>query len=149
MRVRRGLFRLWIVGSVAWILMVGVLLGNPFAPYIYETAYAFPKGADEPDRFGKFAREYMALSGGVEKGEFVKIELGTTSGAVLFAPSKTNKDELERRVAKARQLAVGHFAEKRMENLGNGVSMAFLPPAIVFLIGGALFWAFSGFSRNK
>jgi hypothetical protein len=151
MNLRRGLFRIWLVMSVIWVAIIGVyVFAWVMDPYVSNTVYAFQTGSTEPGKFSKYSEEARVFLAEAEKvdGRMEAINLGTT-GAILYTGRNKSEDD-KRKLAeiahKAHQQAI---YEARFLLLRDGGGLALLPPTVLLIIGSALFWAFSGFARQR
>jgi hypothetical protein len=175
MNIRRGLFRIWLVASVVWALVCAATMWQEFAsPYFQEDKYIYlPIGAPKPEGKGidDFAYDLMSVpfEDADRERAVTLFRDGQAIGHIreifsdvaisddryvarafphnlkLWAPASLDSAELgellnrfEANYLAPRDTEVMH---RRFWQLG----MIFVPPAVVFLFGAALIWAFSGF----
>ncbi|MQW63171.1 hypothetical protein GHK33_10985 [Sinorhizobium meliloti] len=149
MNIKRGLFRLWLVLSIAWIAFMGYdfydRIKSPYIPlqeyrYVPETKKFIPH-VDETDPM-----KWMDFTRTRDRVEF-------PINVIAYIPSELPGEDahaLRRRFHA--EFVVPRETEvstKRREYILELVHAAFWPPVAVFLIGAALVWAFSGFARAK
>jgi len=171
----KGLLRLWVVGTILWVVTFGWIEWPGDAPqtylryWYYRVAHPewFAEGwndeyrvrTGEPNREGAIA-ELKARSARA-KMEAEGSNQGTREElyALLNAPPYMNKlgdQELERiaetpvaddpAAARLRSLETDlSWSETR---LSRSASYALLPPALVFILGASLLWALRGFART-
>lgn len=149
MNIKRGLFRLWLVLSIGWIALTGSdfydRMKSPYIPlqvyrYIPESKTFIPH-VDETDPM-----KWLASAETRKMVEF-------PNSMILYIPSQLS-DEATKALGRRFQeeFVLSRNAEvsaKRQEYIWQLVQAAFGPPIAVFLVGMALVWAFSGFTRTK
>lgn len=170
MNVRRGLFRLWLVASVLWVLVSVAAMWHEFAsPYFEEIKYVYmpegaatPKGIDNefsllPRADADQERADTILGNGQAIGHIREIDPDDTitddayvaiafpHNLKLWAPKSLDLTErgklLDAFTANCLAPRNAELWHRRLWQLG----IIVVPPAIVFLFGAALIWAFSGF----
>jgi hypothetical protein len=114
-RIARGLFRIWLVLSVIWIVAVGTVAWNylPSATKAADVATAPPFDPSKP---------YVVVPDGLPDDWFC--ETGKKPGPSGCPPTSVSE---------------------RWQFVQAAAEIAFLPPALALLIGAALSWAFRGF----
>src|SRR5262245_45464080 len=121
MRVARGLFRLWIVISVLWIVGVAAFTWSNWPPAsLTDQEVGLNTRPTECD--GKNNDECMAILTRLGKNPFDAFDLP--------AP-QPGQEPL--------------YVAKRRDMLSFAAMTALAPPLVLLALGGALGWAFSGF----
>ena len=166
------LFRLWLIATVAWILVATVATRKEFfSPSFAEGNYLYllegwptPKGvtneflllpAADPDeeraatvyRDGKAQGHFRQLEPQDQIAEYSKIDF--PYNLILWMPATLDQAGQKEMVDK---FATTYFAsrgsevtERRLSSLG----AILVPPIAVLIIGAALLWAFSGFRKTQ
>lgn len=145
MNIRRGLFRLWMVLSVVWAIVVGLIFFDEIRnPYLPEANYLYVEGANEILKIPDFNSRYEMRK--------TMTEITFPNNVSLFT---SLADPTEKMKAKVPEFLIAYVeprqAEtdaKRLAKVEMALSVALIPIAVIFALGGALVWAFSGFSRK-
>jgi hypothetical protein len=151
MNLRRGLFRLWIVGSALWVLAVA------FASYSeikqqFDASVSMSK-AEWPVQLAGFRQrypQYNHLSDAQLMDAFFKnfysdltrAEFDKRMAAAKSAIDPENLAQLEKAVANIR-------VPNPWTTLGEWAAVAFGIPLAVLALGSSLLWALSGFAVTR
>lgn len=119
MNMRRGLFRLWIIASAAWLVFVSIVFWRDITLLI---------AGPDPQ-----------LIRTIEPGHFVfriynrEYEMEAASAEDAMAAISSGKNTAQ---------AFGNLHPDMI------VVFGFVPPALLLALGSGIVWAFSGFSRS-
>ncbi|TIL28826.1 hypothetical protein [Mesorhizobium sp.] len=145
MNIRRGLFRLWLVLSTVWVVVTGAMYFEEIqSPGIPEANFLYVKDADEFEKIPAANSRYEMRKTMTEITFPNNVSLFTTPG---------EPDDKERALVPGFLIKIvePRYAEvraKRWDTVHLALQVAFVPIAVVFALGGALVWAFSGFSKR-
>ena len=164
MNIRRGFFRLWLIASVAWVLVATVATWKElFWPSFAEGNYLYllegwptPKGVTNKFfdaelgttvyRDGKAQGQFRELEPGDQIADYSKIDF--PHNLVLWMPATLDqagqKEMVEKFATTYFESRVSEASERRLASLG----AILVPPLAVLVIGAALLWAFSGFRKT-
>jgi hypothetical protein len=151
MNLRRGLFRLWIVGSALFVLAVAFLNYNGIKKQ-FDTAASMSK-AEWPVQLAGFRQrypQYNHLSDGHLMDAFYKNfysdltreEFDKRMAAAKYVIDPENLAQLEKAVADIR-------VPNPWASLGWVTAIAFGIPLAVLALGASLVWALSGFAAQR
>ncbi|WP_137107843.1 hypothetical protein [Azospirillum argentinense] len=145
MRWRRGFWRLWVIISAAWVLLAGgmdltdTLARPPFAgSYIYvrhEDAYR-PYYSPEPD-----VETIRRLNNAPATGNSVPARIAIPDGPPVFLLDPRSTDDVRQIAAKFEAAKWSRIASA----LWPVTLFAFIPPAVLLVIGMAIAWVLRGF----
>ncbi|MER8403385.1 hypothetical protein NKH16_01310 [Mesorhizobium sp. M1307] len=146
MNVRRGLFRLWMVLSAIWAIVVGLMFFDEIrSPYLQENNYLYVEGAEEIVKIPDFNSRYEMRK--------TMTEVTFPHNVSLFTGLTTPDEKMQARVPRflieyvePRQAEID---AKRRDKVEMALMVALIPIAVIFALGGALLWALSGFARPK
>lgn len=116
MKWRRGLFRLWIVLSVCWVVAISALTWSTLPTDEWVPGWARNESTDLPNKPPKQETPADLWPGTPVKPQFNPNE-----------PYEVDK------------------SGERMEHIRKAAVLAFVPPTIIVVLGGALAWAIRGF----
>lgn len=143
MNFKRGLLRLWIVGTAFWgLICLGMLWSEIRAPYLPEKyfVYAAEKGLVQlNESFNWYAVDTSKLQRVQLRDRQYVIGNIETASTVLKAaadevPGKLNRDT--------------EIADRRRQSIIT-LAVAIVAPSVLLLaLGSGLVWAFSGFRRS-
>ncbi len=147
MRFRRGMFRLWIVASVIWIALIGVIgyrewraVQEPVKLYLLR---------DATSDFYTVENVFTAFDPNVQK-EYLISEY--PHGITLMIPNSVSRDVAESKKKefehKYVETLTHDFEQKRSETAATYLEAALLPPLAFLAFGSAMAWAFTGFRRD-
>lgn len=135
----RGLFRLWILASALWclpVVMIAFVTQPQRVAYLSELCrYDVIVGTDEDD---EFATEQIVASAPAAQGK----EYCDPSQRVPLSPQEISNALSELQSAREKMPA------ERTEHWLGWAAATAIPPAVVFVLGWAFLWAFSGFRKT-
>ncbi|MBB3446425.1 hypothetical protein [Rhizobium sp. BK379] len=156
MNIKRGLFRLWLVLSVLWIVAVGFMS--------WESIQRDEWWSGDPNVFADLPVHCENASGSADV-DYYRREAPEPWNAYRTPGSACWYSEHRFRQLFPSYNSISHakLSEMLYQNLGwemarssdkydrtkSAAMTAFIPPAFTFVIGAALVWAFSGFARPK
>ncbi len=177
MNVRRGLFRLWVVFAVLWVAGATIahwsIIDGSYHPtkrlpdFVSSTGIRIwddrvsrwdrdePAGTSEWPKFQVKVPNGLTYSASApdEKTMGLAIdEMMQTSGEWTLPLSEPKPGENPFIGLPSAEAPVGTVAFDEAaywSEVRSGVVTAILPPLLLIALGGALAWAFSGFSRRK
>lgn len=154
MRWKRGLFRLWIVVAVLWVIgAVWIGWNGVFNPYISGRVVVLDPATEtfEITDASVYSGTHYPRSG----NDHMIIEIIDTDYAFEFPEGSdiTFQKIVETKWLNDVVTSVGEDRkdrrnQKRLSAIRTVLLVSLLPPAIVLAIGAAFAWAFSGFSRK-
>jgi len=169
MRVARGMFRLWLVLSCLWIATVAAIAysswpsstvqqaatsnSKTYVPEYMKDASKDPKADDsktyvpewakdqDPNNSKTSADDVLPLCKDVDPNNFYAdfCRLGTPSR--LFDPAREIAEALKGDAVNAQQQSAQQLAVTTAK-------LALIPPALIFIVGIGLTWAFRGFRHS-
>lgn len=147
MNIKRGMFRLWVVGSTIWIALIIAVnwhgMANPWVP-TKAFLHVHVNGDDRYLGFDDITRQ---------------IELASTHTEVQFEAQKLQLFVREQALEDREQPIVASFlssvvaerdaeiSQLRFARVGWTVFYSLIGPAIAFVVGAALIWIAQGFRR--
>ena len=139
MNWRRGLFRLWIVGSVLFVIAVAVISYSEIKEQFDDWEVAVPM--------------LCANARGAAGEDYAEISGNCLYGMSKFRPlypeyNDLSDNELARKLYTARGMEF-HDRPNRWTTLGTWAAIAFGIPLVVLVLGSSLVWAFSGFAATR
>ena len=147
MRVRRGMFRLWVVASIIWIGIIGYIgyhewraVPQPMKLYVLPNATSdFYKVDNIFDRFDPALGTSHSI---VEYPHGITLMIHNSVPSDVAEPKKK---EFERDYVSPLSR---DYDEKRFDTGTTYVEAALLPPIGVLAFGAAMAWALTGFRRE-
>src|SRR5262249_15584052 len=133
MNLRRGLFRLWIVGTALFVL-----------------AIAFISYSEIKQQFAASLKPYTTFEVQLSDGRTFEVQAPDEQTAAAMI--KTMIEALPEGVVldkPAKPLADVTFVPTPWKSLGRWVSIAFGIPLAVLALGASLLWALSGFAATR
>jgi len=145
----KGLFRIWIVLSVGWVVVVtSFMAGDVLRPY-YAGHYILATEARDV-AFERYSSEARTLERGKSEAKVRAYEIKGIPQTTVFVEASVSDQESFERVARAapeaERLRAEAVATRRLSMVQSLVGIALLPPLAVLVIGAALAWAFRGFT---
>jgi hypothetical protein len=145
MNLRRGLFRLWIVGSALFVLAVA------FVSY-GEIKTAFETAASSKDYWEqqkKIAATQTQRKVVRFRGQLHEFPADMTATEIAAALETTINDPELRPQLTLTDAEVGIFPQNPWASLGWAAAIAFGIPLAVLALGSSLLWALSGFAVQR
>ncbi|OLP53836.1 hypothetical protein BJF92_04400 [Rhizobium rhizosphaerae] len=148
----RGLFRVWIVVTTIWIVVVALFTWQSVAkPYILWGG--FKMGQGEPEYLEPYGEKIAAARELKSRKLLVEYEIAyekpsLRETAFFFPAASVHEDNLkaiEAYIPKATALQDAKVREARLEVLEGALWGAVLPPVILLVLGLAIRWALLGF----
>lgn len=145
MNIKRGIFRIWVVLSLAWAIAVSAIFFDEIkSPYLLEKNYLYVEGANKflliPDHNSRTKmRETMT------EVTFPNNVSWFVSSPVPDAKMKALIPDFLKTYVEPRRAEI---RQKRVERTETAIMAALIPIAMIFTVGAALLWAFSGFSKT-
>jgi len=158
---KRGLFRGWVVLSVAWLALAGILFG----PSAFSSLPELPE-TGMIEKSVELARAYRSGTVPIEKKPYYEealrrgllIEIRPMAGkkdemeivlkdqtVISNVPSDIEAKEIGRRISNFFQDA--HSKELRSRILKTS-ALLFLPPAVLLVLGIGIYWVVVGFKNG-
>ncbi|MEQ1941474.1 hypothetical protein ABMA32_03530 [Mesorhizobium sp. VNQ89] len=176
MRWRRGFFRIWVLLSILWLIVVGVFAYQPIVdPYVRERVF-FYSFTDKPGPWVKYAAKaelnrrngidpelqpvsfetysdgYRMLEDGRASGDLQVVNAKSEPNFTLYVSKGTGKDEISRQLDEvlpiAKELKQRSISRSRLEAIQATLASALIPPIALLGIGWAAAWAISGFRSS-
>jgi hypothetical protein len=146
MRVRRGMFRLWVVASIIWIGIIGYngyqewrSVPQPIKLYLLPNATSdFYVPENIFDRWDPGIEQSHSI---IEYPHGVTLMI---HNSVPSAVAEPKKKEFERQYVEP---AARNYEKKRYDAAATYLEAALLPPPAVLIFGAAMGWVLTGF-RN-
>lgn len=152
MQWRAGFFRLWLLVSALWVLIIAALFYQQITdPWIgRDQGFVFRSGEERPSVIEQYTEVYRALEELVEREEFQKVEFQDVPNIFMFVRADLPKSTKDSRAQMVYPLAVElrHklVRERRLDGLTTATGTAFAPPLVLLLIGAAISWVIRGFA---
>jgi hypothetical protein len=147
MRVRRGIFRLWVVASVIWIGIIGSIGYHEWRTVSQPVKlYLLPNAASD---FYVVDNIFTRFDPNMEKAHsIIEYPHGITlmiHNSVASDVAEVKKKEFERDYVAPLSR---DYDEKRYGTVTTYLEAALLPPMVVLAFGAAMAWALTGFRRT-
>jgi len=148
----RGLFRVWVVLTILWIIVVTLFMWQSVAnPYI--SWGSFKMGQGEPEYLDPYGEKISAARELKSRKLLVEYEIAYDKTALretafFFPAASLHEDNLkaiEAHIPKATALQDAKIRKARLETLQGALWGAVLPPVILLMLGLAIRWALLGF----
>jgi hypothetical protein len=144
---RNGFFRIWVVLSAGWVLLVGALMYSDIAsPQLGERFYVLP-GPDA--RFFEL-QNYFDQFDVQFKAKHWKIEF--PNNVILYATNDVSEPVARERSAEFYSLFAStresEVVAARWRALGRAFGVSLVPPLVLLLVGVMLGWIAAGFRRS-
>jgi hypothetical protein len=145
MRIRRGLFRLWIVGTAIWAIIVIVITASSWNGYLPEQNYLFP--TTPSGDFSRISRTYDS--------DFTNTHWEVTfpNNVALHIPVGIAEEIVAKQAPRfSAKFVSPRDGERRQQQIEMATSAAGAiigVPAVILALGSALAWAFSGFRASS
>jgi len=134
LRIARGLFRLWLILSVLWVVVVAFLAREQFERIDYEETRRATAGWDQSDRlvglYPNPSDPFTKRCSNVDWPDRERLNCWKPTPEEVAAQKATASKEA---------------AADRQSTIWFLTLLAFLPSAFVLALGSALVWAFRGF----
>lgn len=153
-RWRRGMFRLWVVLSGLWVIVVGVISFGPIMnPYRYvpSEGFLFRDFTNQFQRFSEYSPEYRATVEQKNAGKYDwwSVEVDGLDGAVVFIPAGASTRQRDEKLNIIVALVKAELDKRTVSARWQGVSIfvgaGLIPPLVLLAVGAAVGWALSGF----
>ncbi|MQW47451.1 hypothetical protein GHK68_35920 [Sinorhizobium meliloti] len=148
----RGLFRIWVVLTILWIIVVTLFMWQSVAnPYI--AWGGFKMGQGEPEYLEPYGEKISAARELKSRKLLVEYEIAYDKTALretafFFPAASLHEDNLkaiEAYIPKATALQDAKIRKARFKTLQDALWGAVLPPVILLMLGLAIRWALLGF----
>ena len=148
----RGLFRVWVILTAVWVVVVTLFTWQSVAtPYI--SWGGFKMGQGEPEYLEPYGEKIAAARELKSRKLLVEYEIAydktsLRETAFFFPAASVHEDNLkaiEAYIPKATAFQDAKIREARFEALQGALWGALLPPAILLVLGWAIRWAVLGF----
>lgn len=146
----RGLLRLWAVLSIIEVGLVWtILIADNLDPYF--PGYSVMSNATGDYLYPNFSDDSRKLEAMNQAGVFSKAETSPPLNSAIFTvrgiPSDEQKLYLSRAEKALKEKKVTYVSQRRWDAALSSL-WAFVPPAVVLVIGSLFYWALSGFKAK-
>lgn len=147
----RGLFRLWAVLSIIEVGFVWTLLiADNLDPYF--PGFSVMSNASGDYFYSNFSDDSRSLEAMNEAKAFSKTETSPSLNSSIFTVTGIPSDEQRlylTRAEKALNEKKAAYVSQRRWDAALSSLWAFVPPAVILVIGYLFYWAFSGFKAKE
>lgn len=168
MNVKKGVFRIWIVISFLWSILIGILayeaMTSPFAfPEEYFYVPQLKSKNERPDWTRPFYELNVKPGTGPEKEKFSELDwdekkkweesgrlaastgIRFEDGTLLYIPTEIIKSDGR----KLGEYFLSQKWERYLDKLWPYIAGLIIPPAILFLLGASFVWIVRGFKSPE
>jgi hypothetical protein len=144
MNWKKGLFRLWVFGSVLWAIFVGVIAVSHWPRYSSDRYYAWNKSQ------WKFTavewRDQADVEKAIATGSYIVVDNPEGYG-VVFGKDALSDSEMKTAVLTVRAWVDERYLDRRTEHFLSFIAPLMAPPLVVLLFGLACLWVLRGFRQ--
>lgn len=150
---RQGFFRIWVLLSVLWALLVAFFAYDGIvSPWFPGKGFYYKHGVPVPVSVDRYSTEFSDLVRLKESGEVLGLKIRDLPEITLFVPANISPIERDRRIDQVHGIATTMKAtvvhQKRVEAIKQALAVVLIPPIMLFVIGLGIAWAISGFRQK-
>lgn len=154
MNYRHGFFRVWVVVSALWaVVVVSIWAGLLLDPHVGSKVYFYGKSSQGPSSAEPYGEDYRILEQFRASGDALAIELDLPTRPTLYLNPTLSRQEQDDRIEEVVGVEGSRYdrekTRKRLDSIPGVVGAIFLPPLVVFLTGWMIAWALSGFRTSR